>query len=511
MTGVNAQEGPLKEPAGSPTGFRRLRRDLLNSDRVAESFVGMPVGTTRPGQLLAALKAAASRLNLPQRLIYAVDWLFKFTKPQDWQEGSRPIVWPSARLQQEELGLSETQIKTLNRNLIQAGLIAMKDSPNGKRYGTRDSAENIVEAYGFDLSPIAVRYAEFVRLGQEARQERKEMGLLRRRATIAENSITQILEAAKAYRFQGEEWATLRREVRDLRQALGKVKRPEELAHGVESLERRHVSARERLDGLVATAAPDDPQKINSDPQGPENRPHLYNYNPTSDSKKDTVIASEKSDEADEDSRASSPPTVRPAAPATVRGLGISPDELVRLTPKLGQWLSKPLAPQREPAYTWQEVVDAAAYVAAEHGVSPALWADACHSMGRGKAAIAIAVVSTKDPAHFKTTAAGYFRGMVNKHKIGQLNLDGTLWALRRSRQATDPGNSANKGGCPNRDPNRPEVARNEEVPGKGSDPGLQGISAADRVAAMTVKMRADRKATLAAQYRWAPAIIAKE
>ena len=85
----------------------------------------------------------------------------------------------------------------------------MKDSPNGKRYGRRDLEGRIVEAYGFDLSPIAARHAEFVQLAEEARAERAAMGRLRRRATIARNGIAQILETAAEYGFQGEEWPTL--------------------------------------------------------------------------------------------------------------------------------------------------------------------------------------------------------------------------------------------------------------------------------------------------------------
>ena len=105
---------------------------------MAEDFDGLPEGVTVHGQLLAALKAAAPRLGLAPRLVHAADWLFKFTRPQDWEEGARPIVWPSASLQQEALGLSPTGAKAINRALIEAGLITMKDSPNGKRYGVRD-------------------------------------------------------------------------------------------------------------------------------------------------------------------------------------------------------------------------------------------------------------------------------------------------------------------------------------------------------------------------------------
>jgi replication initiation protein RepC len=63
------------------------------------------------------------------------------------------------------------------------------------------------------------------------------------------------------------------------------------------------------------------------------------------------------------------------------------------------------------------------------------LWRDACLAMGREQAAIALAVVSTKDPDYFRTTPGGYFHGMVAKAKAGELNLDRTLWALRRAAE----------------------------------------------------------------------------
>src|ERR1700722_17856428 len=166
MTMESALEAPRGRHAGSPTGFRRLTPGLLKADRTAESFAGMPDGVTMHGQLLAAFKAAAPRLGLSPRLVHAIDWLFRFTMAQDWGGGGgaivwpsasgqggggggRPIVWPSASVQQEALGLSESRVKMLNRALIEAGLITMRDSPNGKRYGKRDSQRRIVEAYGF--------------------------------------------------------------------------------------------------------------------------------------------------------------------------------------------------------------------------------------------------------------------------------------------------------------------------------------------------------------------------
>ena len=80
---------------------------------------------------------------------------------------------------------------------------------------------------------------------------------------------------------------------------------------------------------------------------------------------------------------------------------------------------------------TWPDVVDAASWLRHDLDVSKSLWGEACLVMGREQAAVALAIVSTKDSAHFRTTAGGYFHGMIAKAKAGELNLDRTLWAMR--------------------------------------------------------------------------------
>ena len=93
MEAENSAEGaPRRGSAYGPTGFRRLTPGLIKVDRIAEGFAGLPEGVTVHGQLLAAFKAAAPRLGLATRLVHAVDWLFRFTQPQDWERGGRPIV-----------------------------------------------------------------------------------------------------------------------------------------------------------------------------------------------------------------------------------------------------------------------------------------------------------------------------------------------------------------------------------------------------------------------------------
>jgi replication initiation protein RepC len=466
METESAFGAPGESFAGAPTGFRRLTPGLLAADRTAEDFDGLPEGVEVHGQLLAAFKAAASRLGLAPRLVHAIDWLFKFTQPQDWEEGWRPIVWPSASLQQEALGLSPTQAKAINRALIEAGLITMKDSPNGKRYGIRNRKGQIVEAYGFDLSPIAARYEEFVSLAEEAKAERAELGRLRRRATIARKGITQILETAAEYDCTGEEWPTLMRETRGLTLALRRAERPAEVAFGVEGLERRQDLARKRLESLLLEAESVSSESVDSNPKGSEYRPHSLPTNPTIDPEQDTVIAHQGcksvSGVVPSDIAPAGTPggperaAVRPgdqgndgkvAEPAPAAGQGdqqrppppgrtdsnpvmkLPIDELLRLAPRLRTYLTSP-----RPA--WPEIVNAADWLRGELGVSQSLWGEACLAMGREQATIAIAIVSAKPAAHFRSTPGGYFHGMVVKAKSGQLNLGRTVWGLRQTAAA---------------------------------------------------------------------------
>jgi replication initiation protein RepC len=429
---TGAQGAQRENFAGHPTGFRRLTPSLLRADRTAEGFSGLPEGVTQPGQLLAALKAAAPRLGVGPRLIHAVDWLFRFTQPQDWGQGARPIVWPSAAMQQEALGLSPTRVKAINRVLIDAGLITMKDSPNGKRYGKRDGRERIVEAYGFDLSPIAARHAEFVALAEEARLEREAVRRLRRRATIARKGIAQVLETVAEYGLADDVWETLARDSAAIVRALKDVTRPEEMEQGVGSLERRQNEGRRQLEVQLKV--------VDSVPKGAENGPHITttteSLNPM-----DTVIAQQTCSFSGGQggSQPSSSTPSEGAEPEKV--LKLRPGELARLAPRLQSYL-------RGSEPSWPDIVDAADRLRHDLDISKALWGEACFAMGREVAALALAIVSTKDPAHFRTTPGGYFHGMVGKHKAGALNLDRTIWGLRR---AAEPSGTDGQGQGPRR------------------------------------------------------------
>jgi replication initiation protein RepC len=80
----------------------------------------------------------------------------------------------------------------------------------------------------------------------------------------------------------------------------------------------------------------------------------------------------------------------------------------------------------------WADIVNAAGqWLRHDLGVSLPLWGEACRTMGRDQAALALAIVSTKPEGHFTRGAGGYFAGMVRKYASGDLHLDRPVWALK--------------------------------------------------------------------------------
>jgi replication initiation protein RepC len=201
----------LAQPGSRISGARRINLTMLIARDQADGFTGLPRGTAKNFRFLAGFQEAEPYLGLPAHAFKLVSWLVKQTKSYDWEEGSRPIAWPSARRQQEFLGISETRVKALNRALFEAGIFVIRDNEQGKRYGHRDPVtDRITEAYGFDLSPLALRYEEFVRIAAEARIERNRMRDLRRRATIARRAIRAIGDELAALGQIPAGWASPR-------------------------------------------------------------------------------------------------------------------------------------------------------------------------------------------------------------------------------------------------------------------------------------------------------------
>jgi replication initiation protein RepC len=404
-------------------GTRRINLEMRVRLDEADGFKGLPRGTAKPFAFLAAFEQAEPYLGLPPHAYKLIGWLVRQTRPQDWEEGSRPIAWPSARRQQEFLGLSPQRVKMLNRALFEAGIFVMRDDPQGRRYGRRDAQGRIIEAYGFDLSPLAQRRDEFVRIAAAAKLERDRMRKLRRRGTLARRAIAQAVEELGIQGHDGEALGQLVRETAELVTAARGCTRSDELAVAVKSLERRKSAAEQLVRDLL--------KPVETDPMGQEDEPHstittLRDYDINH-----TVIAAEQSSPVEaaalKDHGKAQRHRMFPEA------LSITPAQLVELAPRLA-----PYMPARFNDMSWPALAEAGLWLSGEMDINRTLWAHACAIMGREYAAVAVAVVSTRPAGHFTSGPAGYFAGMVKKFEKGELCLGRTLWKLKDHAWGSD-------------------------------------------------------------------------
>ncbi len=411
-------------------------------DRHRERFSAPPAlddANLRPGDLLAVFKGAARYMGMRGNIIVAMDYFFALTQPQDWAGRARPIVWPSAREQSEALGLSLSGVKRLNRHLIELGLILAKDSPTGRRFGYRGHNRQIIEAYGFDLTPMAHRYEEFLKIRDAGRADDAERAKLRRRKTVAMKSIGQVirtaaernLDAPALYELAEQAWAitddlavsadrvTLTRVVDDL----------EALATAVLTLYRSLAMAAE----VIAPTAPSESslsanQTVNRNPMGvtvdlPNNNYKQTKYH------KDSNSPEWGSSEFGKDPAltAGTGPADRPVITLPT----VKPKEVVRLAPALTSYLSRDLD-NCDMSGAIDVVIRAAEACATSGlGISRPMWNEASERLGVWGAVLAVMVVAAKDVDYFSRTPAHYFAGMVAKAKDGTLRLDRSIWGLR--------------------------------------------------------------------------------
>lgn len=141
--------------AGRVASYRHRDRYELSRE-----FVGIEKSVNRYDLLLLVKKLGKAGGFTP-RMIQLLDHYMAFTQTQDWEEGSRPIVYQSLSRTALELGVSERQIQKLENRLFEVGAITWNDSGNHKRHGYRDKRTGrIAYAFGVDLSPLAAIRAD---------------------------------------------------------------------------------------------------------------------------------------------------------------------------------------------------------------------------------------------------------------------------------------------------------------------------------------------------------------
>ncbi|MDJ0820318.1 MAG: plasmid replication protein RepC [Paracoccaceae bacterium] len=424
-----------------PSGWRKATAGLARAERLAEA--GLSAGVPK-SRAFVAVKRIGTHVGLKAGDLMLLDTLGAFTQTQDWEQGRRPIVWASNAYLMEQTGFSLSALKRHARRLAEAGVIAFKDSPNGKRWGKRDEDGIIIEAYGFDLSPLAARAEEFEQLQAELQAERELCQFLKRQITVSRRMIRARLEAALSGALRGP-WAQLQEVFEEL---LGKLPRRIVASQTLDRLLGWFNDLQERVEAAFLKATrPAEPAEKQSLTQG-ETTEKTRKMNPTEVNSEpdiqitnhpDPVISNRSENEqaagvlGDPEPGApiERPAEDEPQTEAKPRGVALDVSTIMQACPEFATWARDLDGYLKD----WGDVYRVAGRLRPMIGVSEQAWAAAQEGLGKQAATAAMVLVFDKHAKGEVASPGGYLRGMVEKAVAGELHLERSIYG-RLSGQA---------------------------------------------------------------------------
>lgn len=377
------------------TGGRRLVHAALAAKKLA-----LEAGrTVTRRELSAAARDAEKALTLrpAQRLV-----LSELVACWGEQEWDKLLVWPSNEHLASRTGLNERSIRRILAQLTDLKLIVAKDSPNGKRFAIRDLAGKIIDACGFDLTPVYARRGEWATMIAE----QKVMREIRKRAydevTVARRATEEAINAL-AQQFPTSDRSELE-------------KRYEEL-----------------LDRTPARSTAELPTGLLQDWQDLRNTVEEVFYQ-TGNGGLRVNHKETNNGSPSESCTKGFPKKAEAVLPNERPAEHLSPALIVEACPTLNDY--------GRPIRDIADIVGAGRYLRASLGAHESAWNEAVADIGPVGAAVAVLYVlqlyedDVSSGSSRIKNPGGYFRALVRMVKSGKLNLEVELLAMRRRRMS---------------------------------------------------------------------------
>lgn len=163
------------------------RRPDCEASWRAKKLFEAPLFAVARKQLLKAARDAVRALGLDRSERQLIECLAVCFGEQQLASGL--ICWPSNEHIESRTGMSERTIRRAIGKLREHGLIVMRDSANGKRFPVSNDKGEIVDARGFDLTPLHARAAEFAERARALDVEDRVRRQLRDDLTAARNTL----------------------------------------------------------------------------------------------------------------------------------------------------------------------------------------------------------------------------------------------------------------------------------------------------------------------------------
>lgn len=417
--------------ATTPFGRRPMSLGMLARQKLTETID--PGMKRNKWKLFRAICEARPALGVTDRALTVLDALLTFYPEDDLSEASGLIVFPSnAQLSLRARGMTAATLRRHLAVLVDAGLIARKDSPNGKRYARRDRRGDIGEAFGFSVAPLLARATEIERLAAQAVADRELLSAAKERLSVCRRDISKLIAAAVEEGLPGD-WEGISSSFRMLLTKIPRVKNLENLEPVVEEMMLLRAKVLNILETKVKT------QKMSANESQRERHKQdsdtysIYEFEPSFEAKEDAPAVADNA------------PSTGAATEGQVISFGKRASKVLRQTDSVSGHLLKsfplgfvlracPQITDYAPGGTignWRDLVSAAIVVRTMLRVSPSAFEEACSAMGPENAATVMACILERG-GHINS-AGGYLRDLTLRTKKGEFAIGPMLMALLRA------------------------------------------------------------------------------
>lgn len=394
--------------ATTPFGRRSMSLGMIASQVAAQS--APPEATVHKWHVFRDIKEARLALGATDRALAILDALLSFHPETAFYGDSALVVWPSnEQLIGRANGMSPATLRRHLANLVECGIIIRRDSPNGKRYARKGQGGEVEQAYGFDLSPIVGRAAEFKALAEAMRAEKKAYKRVKERLTICRRDIVKMIEAGLEAGVPAN-WGTVQQAYQAI---VGRLPRtaPRHVLEAVAAeLDELWAEIREVLESFVKS----------TNPSANESQTERHIQNSKTEAKSESEHGFEKEYEA---SRSAGETDNVRSLPKRELPLGIVLDACPNIL-----WLVKGGGGIRN----WREFLAAAETARPVLGISPSAWEEAQIAMGEQQAAITLAAIHQKSDQI--KSPGGYLRNLTERAKEGKFSAWPMIMALLRAK-----------------------------------------------------------------------------
>lgn len=358
------------------------------------------------------ISEARERLGLQDRALAVLDALLTFHPENQLDTEHGLVVFPSnAQLSLRAHGITETTLRRQLASLVNAGLIQRRDSPNGKRFAHRNRDGEIEAAYGFDLTPLAVRSSELAILAQDVVAERMRFRRAKEALTICRRDVRKLISAALEEGASGD-WEAVEAVYVGI---LAKHPRYPGLLQVEATLDEMQLLRDEVINHLDSRL-----KSENTAGNDSQNDRHIQNSKPESVNELEPSSGDEQGEKSVGKQQAVSEPRTK-LSEIKAFPLGL----VMRACPQIHDYGPGGSVSQ------WRDLMSAAVVVRSMLGVSASAYEEACEAMGPENAAVAIACILER--SNMINSAGGYLRDLTRRSKRGEFSLGPMLMALLRT------------------------------------------------------------------------------